>query len=393
MEPEIIRHDPDTRRKANLEALGQLASGMAHNINNVLTAVTGQLELCLLDAVESGLSKEMIARIESAMQSSYNGSELCSGVLSFAGKGRDSVADINLNNSCRRMVQLVQAGLGPGIRLETSLNAENPFVRAPGGRLENIVLNLILNSKDAINNNGIIYVSTSNTLIEKGHKNSFGFLPGHGPHTVITVSDTGSGITEENRKRLFEPYFTTKGANGTGIGLASVKEILQLIGGFAEVYSSPGQGTQFIIYLPTIIPADIKVLEDNSPRLQSSTVKGKALVIDDEEVVLEVFRGMFTYLGYEVTACSDPREAIALYRHCHNDYGIVLFDMSMPHLSGMDCWNQIRHVNPQARIIVTSGYGRAADIESIIKDGNASFLEKPFQIQHLEEIIENGVLK
>jgi CheY-like chemotaxis protein len=254
--------------------------------------------------------------------------------------------------------------------------------------MENAILNLALNARDALISGGIIHISTSNVFVEHGRSSLYGFSPSEGMHVSITVSDTGIGMNEDVKIRLFEPFFTTKGDKGNGIGLFSVKETVQQMGGFVEIISAPKYGTQFVVCLP--LSESECFLENNisTSKVRATAQCGNVLVIDDEEVVLEVFRGMLTYLGYNVTACSDPREAIALYRHCWKDYEIVLFDMSMPHMSGIECWNEIQHVNPQAKVIITSGYGMMADIEQIIQKGKARFLEKPFQIKHLEEIIE-----
>ncbi len=383
-------NEDDKYRRKNLEAMGQLAAGLAHNINNTLAAVVGHIELCIVEGKEKDIPVECLDRLESALRVSFNASELCSSVLSFAGKGRSESSLLDINEMCRRMIKLVKIGVDSGIRVVSAIDAVQPFVVAPAGIIENAVLNIALNGRDALPNGGILHISTDNVLVEHGRVNQFGFVPQSGMHTVITVSDTGIGMSDTVMSRIFEPFFTTKGDRGSGIGLYTVKDALHKVNGFIEVVSAPKQGTQFSIYLKSAEKPSCET-QKNSSRALSVKKGGRVLVIDDEEVILEVVRGMLSHLGYDCTICSDPREAISLYRHCWRNYSLVFFDLCMPLLRGIECWNAIRRINPTARLVVTSGYGMVTDAERILRSGNASFIEKPFQMCHIEEAIEKSM--
>lgn len=384
-EKERARLEEQLTQAQKLESIGTLAGGIAHDFNNLLMAIQGCASLMLLDLNPSHPHYERLKQMEQQITS---GANLTKQLLGFARGGRYEVKPTNMNliiDKTSSMFGRMNKGIVIYRKLEPNLCA----VKVDQGQMEQVLLNLYLNAGQAMPGGGKMDLQTDNVFFDAEQARAYGAEPGK--YVKILIADTGTGIDDNTRKRIFEPFFTTKGmGRGTGLGLAMVYGIIKGHQGIIDVTSEVGQGTTFNIYLPA---TEAPLVQEKA--VTEEILKGteSILLVDDESIVLEVSRQLLTALGYRIYVAGSGQEALAVYEQKGQEIDLVILDMVMPGISGSETYDHLYKINPQIRVILSSGYSLEGQAQQILNRGCKGFLQKPFELQALsqkvQEVLQN----
>ncbi len=358
-----------------MEAIGTLAGGIAHDFNNLLMGIQANVSLIRLETGGNGKIGQRAIRIEEQIQS---GAALTRQLLGYARKGKYSVATFNLNPLIEDTLTVVQR-TNKSIVIHSRLSTHPAMIQADQGQMELVLLNLFLNAVDAMPGGGELTVSTRQLDAMKPHR------------VQLQVADTGTGMDKATRERIFEPFFTTKEMGcGTGLGMASVYGVVKNHGGDIQVRSEPGRGTVFTLTLPA---ADGTENRCNTPQPATPSrmnVK-KILLVDDEALILKYCHEMISSLGYRVVSTRHSREALDIFKQHAEDFDLVILDMVMPGMDGMQLFHALKKIAPRIKAIITTGYAVDDRICDLIAGGRHGYLRKPFGRDDLAKMI-NQVL-
>jgi hypothetical protein len=367
------RLEEQFRHAQKMEAVGRLAGGVAHDFNNILSVILSYASL-ISDALLSGdPMREDVAEIEKAGR---RATELTGQLLAFSRRQVLQPRIIDLNESLARMDKMLRRLLGEDIELKALAGPSLGAVRVDPGQIEQVVMNLAVNARDAMPDGGRLTIETADVVLDEGYAREHpGTKPG--PHVMLAVSDTGAGMDEATQHRIFEPFFTTKEVGkGTGLGLSTVFGIVQQSGGSIWVYSEPGKGTSFKIYLPRSeqVTGEVHAHPSSAPlRHGGETV----LVAEDEPQVRQLVRGILQRKGYEVLAAANPAEALVLGERHVGRIHLLLTDIVMPGMNGRQLAEHLTSSRPDLKVVFMSGYTGTVAIDHGILDERTAFLQKP----------------
>ena len=369
-----------------MELVGRLAGGVAHDFNNMLTVIIGQAELALLKISQESNVYKNIVEIEKAAKRSAN---ITGQLLSFARKQSVQPRVINLNNSIESIISIIKRMIGELITLQLKRNDNAGNIFIDPLQIDQILTNLCINAKDAMNGKGKITISTDSVIIDENTKGNFYTEIIPGKWSILSVRDTGKGMSEEVLAHLFEPFFTTKAlGKGTGLGLATVYGIVRQNKGLIEVVNYPGEGVEFKIYFPEVeTPSETEKKVEEA--LDTETSGKSILLVEDEPMMLEMTEAMLHELGYKVTALSSPLKAIETAETNHFD--LLLTDIIMPELNGLELVKNILQKTPELKILYMSGYTFDIISSEGIEEKNINFLQKPFNIAELSQKIKEAL--
>ena len=380
-EEERIKLESQLHQAQKMESIGQLAGGVAHDFNNMLAGISGAAELLeiTLDGNEDGLSYIGIIR-----NATERASGLTSKLLAFSRKGKLRSTPLDLHAIVRDTMAILERSVDKRIALRANLEAKEFMVVGDPSQLQSGILNICLNARDVMPEGGEILVSTANVeMNEKDCSNNLDFTPGM--YIKLSIEDTGTGILPELQPKIFEPFFTTKEAGkGTGLGLAAVYGMIKEHHGNIQLYSEPGKGTVFHVFLPVTHREVIRNEHKDEITLEGS---GTILVVDDEDIIRATASLLIENLGYDVILASNGKEAVEIYDRMSDEIDLIIIDMVMPVMDGREAFERIISINPAAKMIMSSGYAKNINVESMKDKGLAGFIAKPFNQLELSKVI------
>ncbi|HYU47581.1 MAG TPA: PAS domain S-box protein, partial [Terriglobales bacterium] len=371
------------RQAQKMEAVGRLAGGVAHDFNNLLMVINGYTEV-LLEQLEPDSS--MHQKVESIQQAAERAATLTRQLLAFSRKQLLELKVVEVNTVIEDIEQLLRPLIGENIELATRLSPDAGRTRADAGQIEQVIMNLVVNAKDAMPQGGRITLQSSCVTVQNFHEQRF-ILPG--PYVVISVSDTGHGMDEETQSRVFEPFFTTKEkGKGTGLGLSTVYGIVKQSNGYVYAQSEVGSGTTFYIYLPRVEdPA-----EGASPAKSQENEQGgceTVLLVEDEESVRELVRETLSMRGYRVLEAENGEDGLRLAETCKQHIDILVTDVVMPGIGGRELAKKLVLARPGICVLYLSGYTEDAIVHQGALGPGTAFLQKPFTLQSLAKKVRD----
>ncbi len=366
------------RQSQKLEAVGRLAGGVAHDFRNMLTVIAGRAELLLLAIDRADPSYE---HAEEILRSTEKAAALTRHMLAFSRRQVLPLRLLNLSGIVADLDRMLRRLIGDDIRLSFDRADDLAPVRADPSQMEQVVLNLVVNARDALPEGGRIVLRTSNVTVDEAEARRHDVTPG--PHVLLEVEDDGVGMEPAALERIFDPFFTTK-KRGTGLGLSTVYGIVRQSGGYVAVESRPGAGARFRVCFPRASEEPVTVLEPAASELRggSETI----LVVEDEEHVLELTRLVLQRYGYRVLSASNPGEAMRIADAFAGEIHVVLADVFLPGMTGHEIAERLSKRRPGMRIVYMSGYGDDA-LVPLGPLGSAAFIEKPFSAESLTQTI------
>jgi signal transduction histidine kinase/CheY-like chemotaxis protein len=372
---ELLRTSEDQLRHAQkMEAIGGLAGGIAHDFNNILTAIRTYNNFLLEDLPEGHPSRREAAGIAKAVD---HAASLTKQLLAFSRRQIMQPRVIDLNDSVRGLEQMLGRVLGSSVQLTTHLDLSLGMVNADPGQVEQVLMNLALNARDAMPDGGRLRIETSNATLDSAYMKQHAAAE-PGDYVMIAVRDTGTGMDRATQARIFEPFFTTKeNGKGTGLGLAMVYGIVKQSGGYIWVYSEPGQGTTFKVYLPRV-DQSIRPIARDTARIEDLRGTERILLVEDEAPVREVSARLLARAGYRVVDKPDGQSAIESFETNPGGYDILITDMVMPGMGGRELARRVRSLNADLPIVFMSGYTDDEDLRRSLLDNRTMFIEKPF---------------
>ncbi|MBV5338240.1 MAG: PAS domain S-box protein [Deltaproteobacteria bacterium] len=395
---ELENKEQQLRQAQKMESVGTLAGGLAHDFNNVLTAIMGYLSLLQYKLKSpKGLSTteivECLAHMETAGQRAV---EMVRSLLTLSRKQQADLVPVDLNLSLQHVRKIGENTFDKSVQVVEHPAAEPAYVLADATEMEQVLLNLYINAVHAMTImraaplwGGTLSVAiekiTADPVLQKKHPEAIG-----APYWRISVSDTGVGMDTETAAKIFDPFFTTKEqGKGTGLGLAMVYNIIRQLQGFIDVYSEPGVGSTFKVYLPVLIPAGEFLSAAQAPAIVGG--EGLILVVDDDELVRDMAEEALQIVGYTVLTAANGQEGVDLYRQHQDRIKAVLLDMAMPVMSGREAFLEMQKINPAVKVLLASGFRKDNRVEEILTLGVKDFLQKPYTITSLASAIKKVI--
>ena len=367
-----------------MEAIGTLAGGVAHDFNNILQAIIGYSELLLM-----GKNKETAEYrgLEEIKKSARRAAELTNQLLTFSRKVEIKKRAYALNDGIREARSLLERVIPRMIAIELDLMEGLNPVNADPGQVQQIMLNLAVNARDAMPDGGRITIKTENVFLDTDYCQTHQLIR-PGSYVQLTVSDTGHGIDAESLEHIFEPFYTTKApGSGTGLGLSMVYGIVKSHDGHIECESTPGLGTTFRILLPAADSIPVAA----GPQIQDGSLSGGAatiLIADDDESARSVISQMLNRFGYRVLLAETGLEALTIYRNNREAIDLVILDLIMPKMGGKQCLKEILAIDPAAKVLIATGYSNNTTSEDIIEAGAINLVMKPFSMKEILRAIK-----
>lgn len=363
-----------------IDSIGNLAGGVAHDFNNILTSILGSTEMLLRRLKRR---KDLVRFIEIIESSAKRGASLTRQLLTFARKSTAYMKPLLVANVINETLAFFERSIDKSIVIHTNLSQEPLIIRGDDGQIQQALLNILINARDAMPNGGTITIKTFTVAFEKDELLS----PEQkaGTYVAIAIADTGIGIPPESLQRIFEPFYTTKEqGRGTGLGLSVVYGVVHTHGGFITVHSTPQKGSEFILHFPLMQIPGLELKQTKTERLPYG--KEHVLVVDDEKDVLEVISSLLHELGYTVTTVDSGYKALSLLRK-GNQYDVIILDLNMPKMSGQTAFTRIKKINPSQKIIISTGYSNRVIDTSPLKEQVNGFLQKPFRLDELAKAL------
>lgn len=371
------RMEDQIRQTQKMDVIGQLAGGVAHDFNNMLTAIIGSAEMLENHVKDNSAALKLLGSIQ---QAAHRSADLTGQLLAFSRKEQKNKVQVNINAAIHEVISLLERTIDKKISLEARLVAKSAYVIGDPTLLQNALLNLGVNARDAMYDGGVIKFSTSNVELNSGYCTSSGFNITPGSYIEISVADAGTGMTKEIIQHVFEPFFTTKEiGKGTGLGLAAVYSTVTDHNGSISIFSEPGVGTVFKLYLP--LSCEKKTEITASEELAQGS--GGILLVDDEEILRDVGQALLEGLGYQVYLAEDGEQALKVYEQEKEHISLVILDMLMPRMGGKETLMRLMESYPDIRVLISSGFHQEGTTNDLEKIGAKGFLQKPYSIREL----------
>jgi PAS domain S-box-containing protein len=379
-EEDRLGHERQMLQVQKLESLGVMASGIAHDFNNLLMGVMGNTDLALVKMTEAEPAHQHLAEIKLA---ALRAADLCQQMLAYSGRGRFVVVAVNLNDLVEEMVRLLKTTLSKKASLAMHLNLNLPLLHGDPTQLRQVIMNLALNAAEAVGDqSGMVTLSSGvRECSEDDLKDAIqGRVLAPGPYVWFEVTDTGCGMDSNTLSRIFEPFFTTK-FTGRGLGLAAVLGIVRGHKGALKIKSRVGEGSTFTVLLP--VACEMPVQAPAAAEESAASAGGTILLVEDERMLREMGSQMLIQLGFKTLLAADGREALRVYRENTAKIDLVVLDLTMPNMNGEEALVELLKMNPDVRVVMTSGYTETDVAARFEGKGLSGYLQKPYTLDHL----------
>ncbi len=382
------RLETRVQQTQKLESLGLLAGGIAHDFNNLLTGMVGYASLALGDLGELPHDAQIRRYVEHILAAARRAAELTQQLLAYSGRGKFAVQPLSLSQIVRDMTGLLRVSISKRCVLRLALEEDLPFIEADATQLRQIVMNLLINASDAIGEqDGVIVVRTGLKNCDRSYLTEYylGEEASAGPYVFLEVTDTGVGMTLDVQAKIFDPFFTTK-STGRGLGLAAVLGIVRGHHGVIRIASEPGRGTLFTVLFPA---HRVFAAPACSPGEVGSGWRGSGtvLVVDDEDFIRSLAAQLLTRLGFSVLTAANGREAVQLVHEQGDRINLVLLDLTMPQLDGLETFRELQRIRPGLPVILSSGYSESEAAERFAGFPLAAFIAKPYGEEELTSVV------
>ena len=370
-----------------LESMGVLAGGIAHDFNNILTAIMGHASLAEHKVMRSPVAVQ--DHLQVIVSASGKAADLCKQMLAYSGKGKFVIQSVHVSELIGGIVNILEVSLHKGVVFKMQLQENLPYIEADASQVQQVVMNLLTNANEAIGERGgVVSIRTGTMFVDQG------YLQGCmcadditlGNHVFIEVSDTGCGMDEATMAKMFDPFFSTK-FTGRGLGMSAVLGIIRGHHGALKVDSEPNQGTTFRIVFPAVENTleQQKHVQNTVPQLDCAA---SILVVDDEQAIRDMAVMMLQEIGVtEVLTASDGQEALEIYAREQEGIGLVLLDLTMPRMGGEEAFAQLRRMNADVKVVLSSGYSESDIEDSFAGKGLYGFIQKPYMSEALQSMV------
>jgi two-component system cell cycle sensor histidine kinase/response regulator CckA len=381
------------RQSQKMESVGLLAGGVAHDFNNILSAILGYASLMRIENREkgtAGVDPKLEEQTTAILKAGDRATDLVRKLLAYSRQGAYEVKPINIHALIDEVVALLSHSIDKRITIAKALTALNPVIAGDQSLLQSAFLNLAINARDAMPDGGSLLFSTASVMVDREFASKRPFKISLGRYVSVTVTDSGTGMDANVKQHLFEPFFTTKGpGKGTGLGLASVFGTVKRHGGFIEAESTVGKGTAMILHLPQ---APSLAPPETSPNAAEKKARSlHVVVVDDEPMICEFVKEYLAGEGHTTTAFTNPVKAVEWYRQNYAGVDCIVLDMNMPVMDGKACFSAMRAVNPDLRAIFSTGF-MVGDTAAIFRmPGIRGYIQKPFSLERLVEAINQAM--
>ncbi len=372
-----------------LESLGVLAGGIAHDFNNILTAILGNAAMAEHKVLTN--PQDTQKHLANIVSSSERAAELCKQMLAYSGKGKFVVKALDISAMVEQITRLLEVTIAKNIRIEYQLDEGLPAVEVDAAQIQQVIMNLVMNASDAIGDKtGLISIKTGLMHVDQSYLATTWLSDNlsAGEYVYLEISDTGCGMEQTVQDKLFEPFFTTK-FTGHGLGMSAVLGIVRGHQGTIRVSSLPEQGTTFKVLLPVSdkpVQADTS-LSDKINNDEAGT--GTILVVDDEAAIRDITSQLLQDIGYTTLTAVDGADGIETYRQYQQDIVAVILDMAMPNVDGKTCFTRLQSINPDVKVLLTSGYDELESTTRFAGQGLAGFIQKPYQPETLKARLQS----
>jgi len=374
------------RQTEKLQAIGQLAGGIAHDFNNQLTGVIGFSEI-LSKKLEG--NEELQSYADQILSIGHRASGVTSQLLAFARKGKFVTEQVDIHSLVNGVIDFLKYTIDRKIKIKRYLEAFRPFTLGDISQIQDSILNIALNARDAMPDGGELVFRTSIVFISQEECEENFIDAKEGNYILLSISDTGMGMEKDVQQRIFDPFFSTKEpGKGTGMGLAAVYGTMKNHKGGLSVDSIPGNGTTFKLFFPLEANDDERIVKDMvDGSSQEEKTMGNILLIDDEEIIHSVVKSALADSGLNLSAYLNPLEAVEYFKSNSDKVDLVLLDMIMPEMGGLEVFKELKKINPSVQVLVVSGYSLNDDAQTILDEGGMGFLQKPFTLLELMDMI------
>jgi signal transduction histidine kinase/CheY-like chemotaxis protein len=382
---ELDAHRASLLHAQKMEAIGTLSAGIAHDFNNLLTGIIGYSELALEES-QAPAVKEYLGRV---LELTEKATDFTRQILLIGRKLPATRQPVNMNHLIEGSMKMLRRMVEETIEIRVSPKANIRPVDGDPTQITQVVMNLVVNARDAITKGGVIEIRTGDTLVDEEYCRHYAYAkPGN--YVTMAVKDTGEGIPEEIRDRIFEPFFSTKTkGKGTGLGLAVTYSIVKAHGGWINLYSEVGRGSEFRVYFPTVaaesVPVETRLQKQELPR-GTETI----LLADDEELIRALGSSILKGLGYNVITAVDGEDVVKMYGECGADIALVLMDRVMPKVDGIEAYRLLKGINPGVKVIISSGYA-ADEAYGLRESGVLGFLDKPYRVAEIAKMVRKAL--
>ncbi|MDY7031272.1 MAG: ATP-binding protein, partial [Thermodesulfobacteriota bacterium] len=371
-----------------MEAIGILAGGVAHDFNNLLTTVQGYTDLSMMRIDEGD---PLYRNLKQIRRASLRAADLTRQLLLFSRKQPMEFTSLNINETVHDMFKMITRLISEDITINKDLQSGSWIIRADQGNIEQVIMNLVVNARDAMPNGGVLTIKTEQVQLDESYLKTYDYArPGR--FVCLSISDSGIGMDEETVQHIFEPFFTTKGpGEGSGLGLSVVYGIIKEHQGWINVYSEPGQGSTFRIYLPVTHEKQERETNNIPPLHELQGNKERVLLVEDEAGVREFATRALRENGYIVVEAASASEAINIFEREEKNFHLVFSDVVLHDQSGVQLVEKLLYHNPRLRILLSSGYADDKSKWPIIRERGFPFLQKPYSLYELLGIIKEVI--